>query len=208
MRFSAYAWKPSDLVGGDPAVDFVNTASEWSKEPVDRLGGFSGLADWALVAGVLTEEEAAAAREAAARRPDEANRIFEGAAALRESLWRLFHAAAHDRRADTADLHRLKDWTRRAACYLCLEQTAGGFEETWSADAPPLEIAIFRIARAAERLLTEGRLDRLHACGGETCEWMFLDLSKNGSRRWCSMSTCGNDAKVKKFRRRKTSAIS
>jgi predicted RNA-binding Zn ribbon-like protein len=51
-----------------------------------------------------------------------------------------------------------------------------------------------------------GPLERLHSCGGERCEWMFLDLSKNGKRRWCSMATCGNDAKVKKFRSRSKSA--
>jgi predicted RNA-binding Zn ribbon-like protein len=85
-------------------------------------------------------------------------------------------------------------------------QTDDGFEERWKAGTAAAETLLFRIALSAERLLTQGRLDRLHACGGADCEWLFLDLSKNGSRRWCSMATCGNSAKVKKFRTRKTGA--
>ena len=83
-------------------------------------------------------------------------------------------------------------------------QTPAGFEERWKNGVHKAEALLFEIALSGERLLTQGRLDRLHACGGADCEWMFLDLSKNGSRRWCSMATCGNAAKVKKFRTRKT----
>ena len=87
-----------------------------------------------------------------------------------------------------------------------MAQEDGRFVERWSDAAPLFERPLFRIALAAETLLTEGPLERLHACGGDGCEWMFLDLSKNASRRWCSMATCGNGAKVKKFRARKKEA--
>lgn len=209
MSFSAYAWKATDLVGGDASIDFVNTGSHWSSgEPVDRLGGLGGLIDWAAVAGLVDAAEAAEMKAEAQRRPKEAAALFDRAVALRAALWRLYDAAAHRRAARADDLAALKDWTCRARSCRQLTQTEAGFEETWTTDAPALETPIYEIALAAEALLKDGPLDRLHACGGDDCEWMFLDLSKNASRRWCSMATCGNSAKVRNFRTRKSAAVS
>ncbi len=209
MRFSPYSWSPADLVGGDIAIDFINTAADWaSGDPIDRLGGLEGLADWARVAGLVSPDELLAMKAQAARRPDEAARVFEDATALRGALWRLFEAAAHQRRAGAADLATLKDWTCRARGHQELAQTDDGFRDRWTKDAPILETPVYAIALAAEAVLKDGRLDRIHVCGGDSCEWMFLDNSKNASRRWCSMATCGNSAKVKKFRKRKNEAVS
>jgi predicted RNA-binding Zn ribbon-like protein len=200
MRFSPYDWSAADLVGGDPALDFVNTASRWRSEPVDRLGDYAGLWRWARLAGLVEDEEAGpAAAEAEAAR----TAAFAEAQALRAALWRIFDAAAHGAAVAAPDLETLRRWTRRAAQFRELAQSPDGFRERWTADAPPLEKPLFAIALAAENLLKSGRLDRLHVCGGDNCEWIFLDNSKNASRRWCSMATCGNDAKVKKFRRRR-----
>lgn len=204
MRFSPYAWTKADMLGGDAALDFVNTASQWSSgDPVDRLGDLSGLAAWAEAAGLGDTVDLARMKDAARRRPAEAAAVFADAVSFRASLQRIFEAAAHGRRADRGDLAALKDRTCRARGFRALEQTDDGFRERWTKDAPVLETPLMAIALSAEKLLKEGCLDRLHVCGGADCEWMFLDLSKNASRRWCSMATCGNSAKVKNFRKRK-----
>ncbi len=203
MRFSPYAWSKADMLGGDVALDFVNTASEWaSGDPLDRLGDLGGFANWSAIAGLVDQAELARFKGEIARRAVDAASVFESAGLLRATLRRLFEAAAHGERADARDISSLKDWTCRARGFRELEQTEQGFGERWTAGAPVLETPLLAIALAAERLLKEGRLDRLHVCGGDGCEWMFLDLSKNASRRWCSMATCGNAAKVKKFRKR------
>jgi predicted RNA-binding Zn ribbon-like protein len=195
------------MVGGDIALDFVNTASAWTTgDPVDRLGGLDGLAEWASAAGLVGPADAAALRDAAT--VEDAAGLFGRATALRSLLWRLFDAAAHGRRASPADLAALREWTCCARGEREIVQTSAGFEERWKSGVRKAETLLFEIALSAERLLTQGRLDRLHACGGADCEWMFLDLSKNGSRRWRSMATCGNSAKVKKFRTRKTAPVS
>lgn len=195
------------MLGGDPAIDFINTASDWaSGDPLDRLGGLEGFVDWAEIAELIGPAEGFRLRKEIAARPLEAAAIFETAAALRAALRRLFAAAARGGRVDAADLAFLKGLACRARSFRDLEQTDDGFEERWTKDAPPLETALLEIALAAERLLKEGPLDRIRNCGG--CEWMFLDLSKNASRRWCSMATCGNSAKVKKFRKRTKGAVS
>lgn len=197
------------MVGGDPALDFVNTASAWaSGDPVDRLGGAGGLADWAVVAGLAPPADAGRIKADIAKDPQSGAAAFAEATALRALLWRILSAAVHGRRVPAQDLQDLRDWTCRARAAQRIEQTQTGFRECFPQGAPSPETILFAIALSAERLLTQGRIDRLHACGGADCEWMFLDLSKNASRRWCSMATCGNSAKVKKFRTRKTSAVS
>ena len=53
------------------------------------------------------------------------------------------------------------------------------------------------VARAAYDLLTGDHLARVKVCAG--CHWLFLDRSKNGSRRWCSMEDCGTSAKMRRY---------
>lgn len=206
MKFSEYPWSEADIVGGNAALDFVNTASDWSAEPVDRLGGAAGLADWAVVAGLLEPASAAKAKRLAKEDPKRAAKLFEDACALRASLWRIFSAVAGGEAASDEDLAALSEWNVRAARHCRIVAGGNGFRRACADEAPPLERALRQVVQSAEDLLLNGRLERLHACGGENCEWLFIDTSKNGQRRWCSMATCGNDAKVKKFRKRKKKA--
>lgn len=202
MKYIPYDWTARDMIGGNAALDFINTASRWAGEPVDRLNGPEDFADWAALAGVVDAATSARIKAAARRDPKAALDLYERARRLRAALWRIFSAVQQGRAVDAEDLAILAEWTRRASQYCELHQTGDGFERRWTADAPDMERPLLAIAQAAETLLEQGPLERLHMCGGENCEWLFLDLSKNHSRRWCNMATCGNEAKVKKFRSR------
>ncbi len=207
MRFSAYAWSEKDMIGGNAALDFVNTAASWtSGDPEDRLGGPEGFGKWAEVAGLLYEDDMTRLGEELAADPGAANEIFETAVALRAALWRIFNAIITGNDVDDTDLAILDQSKVRAASYCRLRRVGDGFRRRCADEAPALERALRLIVEAAEEFLLNGRLDRLHACGGESCDWMFVDTSKNGRRRWCDMATCGNDAKGKKCRRRKKKA--
>jgi predicted RNA-binding Zn ribbon-like protein len=207
MRFSPYPWATRDIVGGNPALDFVNTASGWSSgDPVDRLDGAAGFADWAHVAGLVDDAGLARLRAEIAGAPESAARVYSEARNLRAALWRIFSAVAAGGKARAEDLKALSVWKARTAQNSEIVCDEGGFRRACCDTAPALERPLRLIVDAAEELLLMGPLERLHSCGGERCEWMFLDLSKNGKRRWCSMATCGNDAKVKKFRSRNKSA--
>jgi len=46
----------------------------------------------------------------------------------------------------------------------------------------------------------------VRACASKTCQWFFLDTSKNHRRRWCDMTKCGNRAKFQRFYSRKKEA--
>jgi predicted RNA-binding Zn ribbon-like protein len=66
-----------------------------------------------------------------------------------------------------------------------------------------LEIPLWEIALAGAALLTDAkRCGRIRICGNPACDWMFLDDSRTGQRRWCRMNVCGNEAKVRRFRER------
>jgi predicted RNA-binding Zn ribbon-like protein len=72
----------------------------------------------------------------------------------------------------------------------------------WELTEAPATAIVGPVAWQAADLLAEGNLDRLKECPGDNCGWLFLDTSRNRSRTWCSMKTCGNAAKVKRFRQR------
>ena len=194
------------MIGGNAALDFVNTASDWATDPVDRLGGPAGLGIWAGVAGLLDEEDLERMRREIDENEECANRLFEEALVLRSALYRIFLAAGAGEAARQDDLDILNAWKVRAARHCEIRQDENGFRRRCADEAPALERAMRLIVEAAEELLLHGRLDRLRSCGGDDCEWMFLDQSKNGKRRWCSMATCGNEHKVKQFRKRNKAA--
>jgi predicted RNA-binding Zn ribbon-like protein len=69
-------------------------------------------------------------------------------------------------------------------------------------DSAPVDQILWRVAQSAGELLTSEWVDRLGLCRGDRCMWLFVDKSRNRSRRWCDMGDCGNLAKVRAFRER------
>jgi predicted RNA-binding Zn ribbon-like protein len=91
-----------------------------------------------------------------------------------------------------------------AASYPYL-RLAGGeprFVWTWAEGGDKLDQILWPVVRSAAEALTSGELERIRMCAGEHCGWLFIDRSKNRSRRWCDMQECGNVAKVRRYRRR------
>jgi predicted RNA-binding Zn ribbon-like protein len=70
---------------------------------------------------------------------------------------------------------------------------------TWADEAERLDSPLWPIARQAAELLVTEQRRRVHECAADDCRWLFLDTSKNRSRRWCDMKSCGNRAKVRSF---------
>lgn len=116
------------------------------------------------------------------------------ARALARALLELFAAAAQGTAAPKR-ARRVLD-AELSACYRSprLAHRSGSYELTWGA-ASPIAVAV----RSAVALLTSSDIDRVRVCAAEDCNWVFLDESRNGSRRWCDMKVCGNRAKAKRF---------
>jgi predicted RNA-binding Zn ribbon-like protein len=72
------------------------------------------------------------------------------------------------------------------------------------ADRTDLDRVLWEAAASAADLLTSPDLARVKTCPGAGCAWLFLDRSRNGTRRWCDMSVCGNRAKARRHYSRVT----
>lgn len=180
------------FIAGNLALDFVNTA-ELRGDPVagDVLRTPADLVEWGRRYGLL----AAAARDA-----DEAE--LRAALDTRELLYRLFVARVHGDAPAERDLAQLAAAVAQAHAAARLLATKEG-RVRWEWD--PTQPATVRHAAsvAATELLRAGPLARLKQCPGEHCGWLFLDATKRGNRRWCSMSECGQEAKSARRRQRR-----
>jgi predicted RNA-binding Zn ribbon-like protein len=183
------------LVANHPALDFCNTVGEWAdgRPSRDKLLTHGDLVAWARAAGLLTAAEAAGLR-----RPRSPARLLARARAFRSALYELVTAALSGRRPDAGIIATVEAELARSRAALRLEPARSGYAWRWADPASP-ERPLLAVARAAEELL-EAPLGRVRRCGGEGCGWLFHDTSRAGRRRWCSMSTCGNTAKVRRFR--------
>ncbi len=188
------------FLGGDPSVDFVNTVDEWLGDaPTDRLESYGDLLEWAEEAGLLDGPRLSSLKEEASKRPDAAERVLRRARSFRASLYRILVAAVSGEPPDREDLTAITASARRANAHSRLAPRKDGF--AWALDAGSgrdLEGPVWELARSAVALLTSESLQRIRQCADETCGWLFIDRSRNRSRRWCDMSSCGNRAKARR----------
>lgn len=192
-----------DLLGGHPALDFINTV-DWrgrGADAEDCLDSYAALLAWAKRVALLEPAEAKALAQAAAAEPDAAAAALAAAVSLRETLYRLVMAAGTGAgKKPAADLERLNHWLAEAPATARLVPAKGGGGYAWAEPRAGLGLAapLQRLAHAAAELLTSDRLARVHTCAGPGCGWLFIDASPSGRRRWCSMETCGNRAKAQR----------
>lgn len=188
------------FLGGDPIVDFVNTVDSWmSDTPIDRLTSYVDLLDWSEEAGLVCREVAVSLRQAALEWEEDAQRVLRRARSFRGHLYRILVAAATAVPATIEDLNAVTSLARKAAAHSRLDRCADGF--AWILDEASgceLDWPVWELARAAVALLTSESLQRVRQCADGTCGWLFIDQSRNHSRRWCDMSTCGNRAKARR----------
>lgn len=193
-----------ELVGGHPAVDFVNTVSAWNVPvPVDYLKNYDDFLRWNRQRDVLWDNAVAHFEQAPEK---EKKAAFTEVLRLRDSLHAVFAARAAGDPLPQDALDHLNELIRRTVAWRRIAADEAAKCRTiccvWDfADAPAVA-ALGPVAWQAADLLENGRLDRVKVCPGENCGWLFMDTSKNRSRQWCSMKTCGNVAKVKRFRQK------
>ena len=182
------------IVGGDLALDFVNT--EDGDPRVECLRGYGDLVAWSVTVGLLSVGEGECLVSEANRRPEDAETVYRDALRLREALYGVFRAVAEDEAPPSRNLEILRGYECEALSRGKLVQGDGGFAWEWN-DGRDLARMLWPVAHAATGLLTSGDLDRLKLCAG--CYWLFLDASRNRSRRWCTMEVCGTQEKVRRY---------
>ena len=192
-----------DLTGGHPALDFVNTVDDRPDErPQEHLASYADLVTWGRQAGVLTDEQADRLASEAVRHPARAAAVLRRAVELREAIYRVLLATAGEVPPAPADLEALNEALAAAMARARIAPSADGFAWGWS-DEAALDRMLWPVARAAADLLTSEQLARVRVCSAHDCNWLFMDWSRNGSRRWCNMQVCGNRAKARRFQQRR-----
>jgi len=189
-----------DFDSGNLALDFANT-SDWhgSDQPQENLTGYDDLVTWGEQGKLLTMAQAESFRQAAARQPEEASRVFQRALSLREAIYRIFSSLYAGRSLSADELATLNAELKKAMPNLELVLQTSGLEWRWLEGTNDLDRMLWPVARATAQLLTSDQLDRVRECEDDRgCGYLFIDQSKNHSRRWCSMESCGNRAKARR----------
>jgi predicted RNA-binding Zn ribbon-like protein len=185
-------------VGGHPALDFVNTLGGLrDSEPGNEyLGAYEDLVELGLTTGALSERAARRLRRTARERPADSEAALGAAREARSVFDSVFRPVA-DGGAPPADaLAELARLDVSALSHGRLVEDGGHVEWSWE-DAPGLDAPLWPFVHAAVGLATSGLLDRVSCCG--RCRWLFLDATKNHSRRWCSMEICGTYRKMERY---------
>lgn len=189
---------PLELVGGRPELDLANTVNARPRPARDGLERYEDLIAWAVAAGVVDADAAESLRGVD---PVTAQRELRDARELRETVYRVFSAIAAGRPVDALDIDALLASHAAALPFATLRRGSGGrFELAWS-DRGAI---VGPLAQSAVDLLRGGPLRQVKEC--PSCGWLFLDQSRNGSRRWCSMETCGSRDKMRRYHRRRAAA--
>jgi predicted RNA-binding Zn ribbon-like protein len=195
------------LPAGKLCLEFANTA-DWhaAPEPEEQLTSYADLVRWSRQLGLVTAREAAALVAQAAAQPALADELYTWALELREAIYRIFAAIAHAAPPAPADLATLNEALPQAFNGPAL--AAAGDHFTWCYHTGSgLDRMLWPVLRSAALLLTSPDLDRVGQCADDRgCGYLFFDSSRNRSRRWCDMGSCGNRAKARRHQTRHRAA--
>ncbi len=181
-------------------LDFANTLEmHASDHPQETLHNYADLVAWAEDAGILTSHKTKHLLEAARGEPTAAHQVLGQALGLREVIYRIFAALALGVSPENRDLVELNTALSTAMDGAQIIQIEDGFQWIWNQEQGALDSILHPIVRSAAKLLTSDDLRRVGQCADDRgCGWLFIDTSKNRSRRWCSMVDCGNRAKQRR----------
>jgi predicted RNA-binding Zn ribbon-like protein len=191
-----------EIIGGSLSLDFVNTIDPRYREPrVEYLPDYGSVLAWATRLRAISEADARILARAAERRPDLARGVHRRAIRLRD---RIYELAAPDPEAPRLDraLRTFNGEVRRAAAATTLVRTDNDYRLGW-VPLDRLDSVLWPVVQSAVDLLTSPSTGRIRECEGEGCGWLFIDTSKAGRRRWCSMASCGNREKYRRHHARK-----
>ncbi|KVC48714.1 CGNR zinc finger domain-containing protein [Burkholderia diffusa] len=183
---------PSDTL----SIDFANTLY-WrgSDAPTETFGALDDLFTWCREQAGVPSGLADMCRARVKEKGGEPAMLAR-ALALREALYRLFHAQAERCEPRADDLALLGGFLAEAAPRVALARIDGRYAWRIGGADATLPALLSPVLWSATDLLGSARLAKVKRCANDACQWLFIDDSKNGSRRWCSMSSCGNRAKA------------
>jgi len=193
-------------IGGALCLDFTNTVSNHrATHPGEKLGSFQDLITWCRQAGILDESASVEMLRQGTMVPAQGERLLHVAVHFRDALYRAFCDVSEERQPSKSDLDVINSLLARTPITLQIgaeRERLVCFRTGCTLDEARL---LGPVAWSAAELLGSGdSLTKVRQCAGDECGWLFLDLTKNHSRRWCDMNDCGSRAKAKRYYRKKT----
>jgi predicted RNA-binding Zn ribbon-like protein len=186
------------LIAGHPALDFVNTL-DWrfaDRGSQDLVASYDDLVRFTQQTKLLGSSPPSATRIAGAR-------VLKHCVELREALAEIFYGRLYGRKPSLATRDTLENYFKEARLRQALNwKQSPRVEWEWPMEAVRAELPLWALALSASDLMTSEAVDRVRDCFNPECRWLFLDTSKNHSRRWCDMRICGNRMKARRFKAR------
>ena len=196
-----------DLCGGHPVLDFVNSLDNRfnNRNCVENLQNYADLLRFAHQTQLLDSAQSAQIQRALTS--EASKRALRAAWTLRGALAATFYAVLDARPPASTDLETLEHYFLIADCHRKLRwqqcsSEPSGLVWTWQHNETNAELPVWMVAYAAHELMLSLDMQRVRACEAQTCRWLFLDTSKNHTRRWCKMNVCGNRVKARRYQAR------
>lgn len=189
------------LIGGMLCLDFANTLYGHNETVHEYLFDYRDLVLWSRLAGIISPDQVFTFLDKWKQSPEESETVFRQGIQLRETIYRIFASLANNRVPDEKDLFGFQSTWLDHQAHSRLKRKDPGFVIGWEG-GDVLESMLWPITYSAVELLISDDLKRVKQC--DRCDWLFLDRSRNNSRRWCSMSACGNRVKMsRRYERQK-----
>lgn len=164
--------------------------------PIESLSIANNLFVWCENFAVLDAQSCATVREHCGEDQNAAVVLLDGAIAVREMLYRSLLSIAQTGRCARQDIIYFNDVLLRVPSRTRLRRSATSSGWVLESATATIEQILAPVLWSAGDLLAGSQLARLRCCANPRCQWLFLDDSKSGTRRWCSMASCGNRAKA------------
>jgi len=196
-----------EFIAGALCLDFANTIHDSrAEDKEEELRAVSDLLHWAKEAGLLSEADHDRLTGHYHHNPREAAAALAKGTAIRDLLLSIFAGIANGRRVSAQRLSELNSTLAQAPGLLRVQKSSDRIEAEWTSAAEGLPEVFFAVLASAAELLASDRLGRIRECASADCTWLFVDESRNRSRRWCDMSVCGNRMKARRHYQRAKAA--
>ena len=192
-----------EFIAGDLCLDFANTIHNLrAEDKEEELRGISDLLQWANEAGLLSSAELDRLAAHYKRNSREAESALAKGIAARDLLLSIFISVANGRSVSTQRLSELNAALAENPGVLRMHRKSDRIEMDWTSADEGLQQVLFAVLTSAAELLASDRLGRVRECASDDCTWLFVDESRNRSRRWCDMRACGNRMKARRHYQR------
>lgn len=186
----------SEPIAGKLCLKFADTSPAADKG--EELHGIEDLLQWAKQAGVLSSADSGRLAKHYEGNRRQAAVDFSRALGARDLLRSIFTGIANGSPLRDRDLAELNSALAQTPALLRVRAHSGTVETQWDSSAEGLSQVLFPVLADAANLLASDRLESVRECASAECTMLFVDESRNGSRRWCDMNECGNRMKARR----------